>query len=199
MTAALSAALNDQEIDELADFLYDKAPADALNISELHGFLSAIVVGPELVQPSEWLPQIWGLQTDEEEATDLSQAPHILSLIMRLYNSINDQVRDQPQEYSPILMCNDDDSQPVIDDWCYGFMIGVSLRHEEWQPMLDDAEIGSLLLPIIACGMEYSGELVADAAPSPELRAELAHAIGELVPALYTLWHHAESSSPGLQ
>ena len=51
-------------LDELDDFLMsDDAPEDCMQISELDGFLIGIVVGPELVMPSEWIPCIW---QDEE-------------------------------------------------------------------------------------------------------------------------------------
>jgi len=31
-----------------------------MGLSDLDGFLTGIVVGPELILPSEWLPVIWG-------------------------------------------------------------------------------------------------------------------------------------------
>ena len=32
------------------------APDDGMGLSDLDGFLTGIVVGPELILPSEWLP-----------------------------------------------------------------------------------------------------------------------------------------------
>ena len=29
-------------------------------LSDLDGFLTGIAIGPEVVMPSEWLPQVWG-------------------------------------------------------------------------------------------------------------------------------------------
>lgn len=40
--------------------LSDRAPEDAMELSELDGFLTGIAVGPQTVMPSEWLPAIWG-------------------------------------------------------------------------------------------------------------------------------------------
>ena len=40
----------------------DHAPDDRMGLSDLDGFLTGIVVGPELILPSEWLPVIWGGQ-----------------------------------------------------------------------------------------------------------------------------------------
>src|SRR3954470_23245190 len=40
--------------------LSDEAPDNGMALSDLDGFLTGILVGPELIIPSEWLPHIWG-------------------------------------------------------------------------------------------------------------------------------------------
>ena len=42
-------------------------PEEAMLLSELDGYLSGILVCPDLILPSEWLPPIWGAG-DEETA-----------------------------------------------------------------------------------------------------------------------------------
>ncbi len=66
-----NAPLTDDELDRLDTFLLDRLPdddsldddsADAgiICASELDGLLTAIVSGPELISPSQWLPVVWG-------------------------------------------------------------------------------------------------------------------------------------------
>ena len=75
------------DLDALDDYLMsDRAPDDSMGLSDLDGFLTGIVVGPELIMPSEWLPVIWGgeepiFQTDDEMRT-------VLGTIMERYNEI---------------------------------------------------------------------------------------------------------------
>ena len=57
---ALDEPLTDAELDELEGFLAsDAVPEDCMDLEMLDGFLAAIVSGPESIQPSEWLPQVW--------------------------------------------------------------------------------------------------------------------------------------------
>jgi len=56
---ALDEPLSDPELDELEGFLAsDLVPQDCMDLEMLDGFLTAIVSGPDSVQPSEWLPQV---------------------------------------------------------------------------------------------------------------------------------------------
>jgi uncharacterized protein len=49
------------DLDAPDDYLMsDHAPVDSMELSDLDGFLMGIVIGPDLVLPSEWLPVIWG-------------------------------------------------------------------------------------------------------------------------------------------
>ena len=49
------------DLDALDAFLLsDRTPENCMGLSDLDGFLTAIVIGPELIAPSEWLPIIWG-------------------------------------------------------------------------------------------------------------------------------------------
>jgi yecA family protein len=51
--------LTDDEFDRLSEFL-DAIGLSAMNIEMLDGYFSALISGPDMVPPSEYLPQIWG-------------------------------------------------------------------------------------------------------------------------------------------
>ena len=49
------------DIEALDSYLLsDLSPDECMMLSDLDGFLAGIVVGPELILPSEWLTVIWG-------------------------------------------------------------------------------------------------------------------------------------------
>ena len=59
------------DLDALDDYLMsDHAPDDSMGLSDLDGFLTGVVVGPELILPSEWLPVIWGGAEPEFETAE---------------------------------------------------------------------------------------------------------------------------------
>ncbi len=75
------------DLDALDDYLMsDLAPEDSMGLSHLDGFLTGIVIGPELIPPSEWLPALWG-GVDPEFQTEVEMRT-VLGTIMGRYNEI---------------------------------------------------------------------------------------------------------------
>jgi uncharacterized protein YecA (UPF0149 family) len=99
----LNQPLTDQEFERLADFLDSIGPA-AMNIEALDGYFAALICGPDMVMPSEYLPQIWG--EDFSFSAD-NQARDILGLLMRHWNTIAGELRRTLSEehvYLPVLL-----------------------------------------------------------------------------------------------
>ena len=48
------------DLERLDRFLCGLESDDAMLLSALDGFLSGVVVCPDLILPSEWLPHVWG-------------------------------------------------------------------------------------------------------------------------------------------
>jgi len=143
--------LSEAELDELESFLdSDALSEDALNISSLHGFLTALTVGPSLIPPSEWWPFIWG----KEEPIFNSEADgeRILGLVMRLYGSIGKTLEKNPDGFLPVLLGDDleNDDYLTSEDWCRGFVQGMAMRPADWDRLVEDPRAPSMLAPILA-------------------------------------------------
>ena len=63
----LSHRLTDKEFDRLEELLRSDSE-DAMNLEEADGFFAALVCGPEIVLPSECLPEIWGIESNDADA-----------------------------------------------------------------------------------------------------------------------------------
>src|SRR5205085_12194509 len=81
-----------------------------------------------------------------------------------------------------------EDRRPGQDGcaWCYGFMVGVALRPNAWQPLLDSAKMGPLFAVITA--LAEADELSAMEAASPEERAEVIEALSGIPLAFADFW-----------
>ncbi|MEO0972524.1 MAG: UPF0149 family protein, partial [Pseudomonadota bacterium] len=119
-----------------------------ISVSELDGYLTAIVSSPELVLPSAWLPALWG-----DFPLQLEDAPtaHVNELIFRHMNTIVTVLMEAPESYQPIfIQVIDDDerhSEVRVEPWCLGYLRAVSLSGHAWERA--DEVVGEMLTPIM--------------------------------------------------
>jgi uncharacterized protein len=50
---------SDADYQALADWI-ERRGRGIVDIVELEGFLTAVVIGPHTLQPMQWLPKVWG-------------------------------------------------------------------------------------------------------------------------------------------
>ncbi|WP_372826251.1 UPF0149 family protein [Polaromonas sp.] len=129
--------LTDAELDRLNDFLMrEEGLSDPMDSAMLDGYLTAVVSGPNLVMPSEWLRWVWDTENGQESPEFHSQqeAQEIIGLIMRLYQSVNATLNEEPQNYEPCIMEREHEGRviPIIDEWCMGYYQGMALDLKAW-------------------------------------------------------------------
>jgi uncharacterized protein len=101
---------------------------DAMLLSELDGFIAGLIVGPELIMPSEWLAAVWG--SDEPMFEDETQVQTVIGLIMEHYNNT---IRDiERGKYRPLYDADTMDESIMWETWIEGFWRAVQLRPDEW-------------------------------------------------------------------
>ena len=129
--------LSDQEIEELDDFLLDAEGIDeSMNVSMLDGFLTALICGPKLIMPTEWMRWVWDTEhgKDSPNFSSEDEAGRILSMLTRHMNDITSTLSQAPEYYEPLLLenINHGNPIPILDEWCMGFVKGMSLDEEGW-------------------------------------------------------------------
>lgn len=83
-TFSLEDTLTGAELDRLNEFLRKSKGGHAMNIEEVDGLFAALIAGPEVVPPSEYLPEVFGGEmSDTCEFAGIDDANDILRLIMR--------------------------------------------------------------------------------------------------------------------
>ncbi|MGN6327928.1 MAG: YecA family protein [Rhodanobacter sp.] len=151
-------SLDDSELDELDRYLRAHTGEDDLLLDGVHGLLSALAVGPLLVLPSEWLPEVL-----HEPFADENEGNRLLELLAKLNDSISAEL--DVDAYEPILgeVELEDGVMLSAAGWCEGFSRGIDLRAGVWESRLsEDPQLMELLGPVMALAVD-EGVLSADA------------------------------------
>jgi uncharacterized protein len=153
--------LTDAEFERLSKVLGRFDTEHPMTLEELDGFFAALICGPELVRPSEYLPVIWGDNIVLDDSFGKQPVfQDFLSLIMCHWNVIADTLYSG-DVFLPLLL-EDDDGATHANDWATGFRRGMEFHKERWAALLADEEHGGLLVPIFALAHEHD--------PDPEMR-----------------------------
>jgi uncharacterized protein len=146
--------LTEAEMDHLGQFLKNCKGGKAMNIEEVDGFFSALIAGPEIVMPSEYLPELFGSETPETHAfSTLAEANEILALMMRHWNHIAGTLSKSVM-YLPLLL-EDENGVEHGNDWARGFIRGTRLRHDGWAELLSDDDHGGCMIPVLMLYHEH--------------------------------------------
>jgi len=134
-----------------------------MDLEELDGFFAALHCCPELVPPSEYLPEVLGTEgalDNEEIFPNLEAAQLFFSLIMHHWNAVGDAFRSG-DFFLPLLL-EDEEGNSYGNSWALGFLHGMDLRRESWKEILDDEDKAEWLISIFALAYEND--------PDPKMR-----------------------------
>ncbi len=155
MSTVLPSA-NTMPFEDLDDFLMsDKIPDDCMQLSDLDGFLTGVVVSPDLIMPSEWLPRIWGDGTPEFESDE--EANQVIGAIMGRYNEILSHFSIGGDGHLDPVFWETPEGRVVAGDWAEGFRDAVQMRPEQWVEILEEEDARILIMPILALTFDENG------------------------------------------
>jgi len=170
VTVANGWPLSEEEYGVLDEFLASLEHGEPMTLEELDGFFCALVAGPELVPPSEFLPEVFG--GDIPEFKDMEEARRITDLLMRHWNGIADTLA-KDEIYLPYVYQQEDESTPA-NEWACGFMTGTTMRHDSWSKLINDEDHGGVILPMMILYHEHDPDLEMRPGPiTPEQRKDL--------------------------
>ena len=121
-------------------------------LSELEGFLSALICCPETIKLSEYLPYIHG---DDHDFRNEENLRDFLELHIKLWNQISGGFKKSLENVESYHMPSyidegkDGENHTTGTLWAVGFMKGVSLRKKSWSKIINDEDFGGAILPII--------------------------------------------------
>lgn len=187
------APLSEDEFHELDQFLlYDVDTEEVMTLDMVDGFLHALALAPTNMPPKQWLPKIWGTKEMMPPMDSIEQLNHILGLVMRHFNSIIAGLENEPRVISPNwpTMTYDGDEQEYDDAeiWAYGFVAGMRLCWNDWQPLLSTPQGQAWFRPIALLGEDDFSVDQDELTKTPTMRAELARQIPQAVLDIHAHW-----------
>ena len=132
-----------------AYLMSDLSPDECMLLSDLDGFLTGIVAGPQLIPPSEWLPVLWGGEDPEFDSEQ--QMRTITGTITGRYKEIATIMEADPGSLAPIFD-ERPNGDPSVTDWAAGFLDAIKLRRMAWEPLFAHRRAKLLVEPLIILG-----------------------------------------------
>lgn len=179
--------LTTQEYEELEDFLlHESGLKHPMNLDALDGFMTALIIGPETIMPSQWLPHVWGSADSAESPVFHSdeQAKRITGLIMQMMNALAHQFEESHEDYAPLpnltTFDNDDDQRKAARLWCRGFIEGMNMRQDSWKALLKDEKGAKTVFAISAASGLLRDKLNLDEEKEYELWKLIPEAVLEI-------------------
>jgi yecA family protein len=137
--------ISDPRVREFAEYLDSEGGPTAMTIDQLHGYVCAVYCGPTLIEPSTWLPRVWGDDPPEFGTDGIAEKVHdgIYALAREIVGAFADGT------FAPLLPRGPGPGmQNVAQGWCNGFLDGMALDDDAWDPLVDDPSTNKLLMPL---------------------------------------------------
>ena len=189
----MSSALSQDEMIELDDLLQNEVCSNnSMPLDVLDGFFYALAVGPITLMPREWMPKVWGTEGEAyPRVKNADKLDRLLELVTRSFNSIIDRLSSHESELEFTFPSIEDTQEEYYEasGWSVGFMQGVQLCLEAWEPLLNDPEKHELLMPMfLLASTAFEGDEEHELARTPQQRHELALEIPENVEEIRAFW-----------
>lgn len=128
-------------LDELDQLLFNQGDNSML-LTQLDGYLTGILVSPDMVPPGSWLKHIWAGDDGEgvPHFDKMEDFQHLIDLVMQHYNDILASLI-QPGSYEPVFDIDTRNDDILWEMWVEGFVRAMDLAPDGWRRVAasDDA------------------------------------------------------------
>lgn len=115
--------------------------ASPMPLSELDGFIAGILVCPDMIMPSEWLPIILGDEAGDggifESDADLQNC---IQLVFKHYNAVSQDLQHGAGRYRPLFDVDAQHDGTLWELWIGGFQQALALRPQSWMMVVQDGD-----------------------------------------------------------
>ena len=121
-----------EEVEELLRVMEALSPnRQRMTVGQVDGYVAGLVVCPEAIAPSEWLPAVWG--GDGGSALGVIRAAAAARAVRNHYDRVARSLFVDPAEYTPLYETEANSEEPQWDLWIRGFRRAMGLRAGAWE------------------------------------------------------------------
>ena len=179
---------------QLAEWL-DSLDPPAAGISQIDGYLTALVVSPQFIPPEDWLKPLLGERVTWAGEGTIEAA--VRNALFQRYNEIGSTLSGGPRRYAPVFM-RTDDGEVLIDDYADGFYFGMRLSIDDWKPFISNPEIGMAMIAILGHCTTMIGDNERMAVMNPQATQVLAES-WRIVPEVVEMLHVTLAGSRNIE
>jgi len=159
----------------------DDSHDECMMLSDLDGFLTAVVCSPEIIRPEEWLNMALG-QT-------MGTPDWVLKMLIQMHQDILDGL-EQPSPFIEPVFWEAAEGHVIAMDWCEGFMQGVSLQPDKWLRLNESKHGTAFMTPIMVHMLDDHGNSLMGIAQEEldQVLDDAAKRIPDVVPKIFSFW-----------
>jgi uncharacterized protein len=142
--------------DWLAFLASPAAPKNALSPLALEGYLTGVVVAPELIRPSLWVAALWG---GEEPVFDHdADLQPVFGTVTTRYNTLIAEIDrslkrledERVCDYRPAFLTpGDKPAREAVREWVGGFWRAMALAPKGWSALAADERLQGVIAPFV--------------------------------------------------
>ena len=184
----ISVALkNPQLLDDLAQLVDSDEDLEqgVAHLSYSNGLMTAVIIGPEFISSSEWLPLIVDQESTQD---DLDLRLTVTELALFEYDKILESLKADETVYEPFFW-TDGNQNIVTRDWAEGFLAGVGLHASSWAPLLDGSDpYAQTVLYVLLQEEAFCTKLAENGIDLDEVSDSIRDETSNFVQGLYDRW-----------
>lgn len=125
------------------------ASAIAMSPLQLEGFLTGLIVAPDLTPPSSWIEALWN--EDGPLCRDTDQLQAVLDGVTGYYNTLLDIIDKEGADWLPMFMDGNRKANLVSAGvWVQGFWQAMTFVPDAWAALMEDERTYILVEPFAA-------------------------------------------------
>jgi uncharacterized protein len=142
---------SDDRLEALDSLLLSVTDEGGMLLSEFDGLCAGVIVCPDLIPPSEWMPLVWGAAGMPQFASE-NGLQKALDLVVGHYNEVARSLTPPEFEYGPVFERDTRTGDTIWERWVCGFERAMRLRMNAWEQVIesDDEEASASVTMMLA-------------------------------------------------